>query len=73
MSDAWLKAPYIHSSDMTNKWSLEKKGGHVLQRFAGWLAQICDENSRMCGIFNSRSPHAQIFVANLCQQTSVFH
>ena len=23
-----------------------------IQRFAGWLSQICDENSRMRGIFN---------------------
>ena len=28
----------------------------VLQRFAGWLAQICDENSCMRGIFNSKFP-----------------
>ena len=27
-----------------------------IQRFAGWLAQICDENSRMRGIFNSKFP-----------------
>ena len=27
-----------------------------VQRFAGWLAQICDENSSMHGIFNSKFP-----------------
>ena len=43
--------------------------GMQLQRFAGWLSQICDENSRMRGNFNSKAPpkvaHARIFVANL--------
>ena len=28
----------------------------VVQGFAGWLAQICGENSRMRKIFNSKSP-----------------
>ena len=45
----------------------------AVQRFAGWLAQICDENSRMCKIFNSNShqkcAHARIFVAKWCQPT----
>ena len=27
-----------------------------VQRFAGWLVQICDENSHMRGIFNSKFP-----------------
>ena len=47
---------------------LSRKGTQ-LQRFAGWLAQICDENSRMRE-FSIQNPHqkcahAQIFVANL--------
>ena len=49
-----------------------------VQRFAGWLAQICDENSRMHGTLNSKSPprvctcadfHREFVPANL--QTSV--
>ena len=41
-----------------------------LQRFAGWLAQICDENSHNRRIFNSKSPpKVRIFVANLCRPT----
>ena len=42
-----------------NSWSLYMGCTEVIwgvQRFAGWLSQICDENLRMRGIFSSKFP-----------------
>ena len=65
MSDAWLKAPYIHSSDMTNKWSLEKKVDMYYRGLqVGWHKFATRIHA--CAEFSIQDPHMRRFLSQIC-------